>query len=314
MTTEPRPYRDYSDFDKMHHILIEGRKANTGTYYVHIGDVNWWLFYPDQSAEFPQRIYLWEDGGEALGWCLLTPDECALDVFVHPRLHGTKQAETMFIWAEERLAALVKANGGDIINAGWIFETDHERDSFLKRRGYTSRPWMIHFARSLDGPIPVPSLPEGYGVRPSAGEPEAEQRALASYGAFQSTWGWDKYLQRRLSFMRSPVYEDERDMVVVAPDPKGRSGGRIAAFCIYWLDPVNKVGNFEPVGTHPDFQKRGLGKAVLLESLRRMKAHGMETAIVCTDEGNEAAEKLYEAVGFRGVNRLRLYTKRITDS
>jgi ribosomal protein S18 acetylase RimI-like enzyme len=108
--------------------------------------------------------------------------------------------------------------------------------------------------------------------------------------------------------MRSPVYEDERDMVVTAP------GGRIAAFCIYWLDPVNKVGNFEPVGTHPDFQKRGLGKAVLLESLRRMKAHGMETAIVCTDEGNEAAEKLYEAVGFRGVNRLRLYTKRITDS
>jgi ribosomal protein S18 acetylase RimI-like enzyme len=303
----PRPYRDYGDFDKMRHILIEGRKASTGTYYVHVGDVNWWLFYPDQSAEFAQRIYLWEDRDDVLGWCLLTPAECALDVFVHPRLRGTAQAEQMFLWAEERLAAMVKAEGKDRLEVFWVFETDDWRAPFVESRGYTKKNADPHFMRSLADPIPSPTLPEGYGVRSSAGEQEAEARARASYGAFQSKWELDKYIQRRLSFMRSPVYEDERDMVVTAPD------GRIAAFCIYWLDPVNKVGLFEPVGTHPDFQRQGLGKAVLLESLRRMKARGMETAIVSTNEGNAAAEKLYESVGFRRVNRLRLYTKPITD-
>ena len=87
-------------------------------------------------------------------------------------------------------------------------------------------------------------------------------------------------------------------MMVVAPD------GRCAAFCLFWLDPVNQVGLFEPVGTHPDFQRQGLGKALLLESLRQMKERGMESAIVLTNEGNTAAIRLYESVGFQATNKM----------
>jgi hypothetical protein len=42
----PRPYRDESDLDKMRALLQAGRQAANGTYYVHVGDLNWWLFYP----------------------------------------------------------------------------------------------------------------------------------------------------------------------------------------------------------------------------------------------------------------------------
>ena len=59
--------------------------------------------------------------------------------------------------------------------------------------------------------------------------------------------------------MRSPVYCHNLDIVAIAPD------GQIGAFCIVWMDPVNKVGLFEPVGTHPDYQRKGLGKAVMVE-------------------------------------------------
>lgn len=290
---EPRPYRDYSDFDKLRHILMEGRQANNGTYYVHIGDVNWWLFYPDQSAEFSQRIHIWEANNEVLGWCLLTPDEGYWDVFIHPRLSGTAQAEAMFLWAEERLTEMVIAKGGDKVGVFWIAEGDRWRRAWLEGRGYALRDAHPLFTRSLADPIPEPSLPAGYHVRASAGEAEAEARARASYTAFRSTWDWDKYLQRRLSFMRSPVYDDARDIVAVAPE------GAIAAFAIHWFDPVNKVGLFEPVGTHADYHRQGLGKAVLLASLRRLKAHGMETAIVGTGRDNAAAIRLYESVGFR---------------
>jgi hypothetical protein len=37
----PRPYRDPADLDRMRALLQAGRKAANGSYYVHIGDLNW---------------------------------------------------------------------------------------------------------------------------------------------------------------------------------------------------------------------------------------------------------------------------------
>ena len=86
MSFQPRPYRNRADLDRMRALLIEGRKANNGTYYVHVGDVNWWLFYPNQEKDFPERIFLWEDGGSVIGWSLFSPGDRAFDVYVHPTL------------------------------------------------------------------------------------------------------------------------------------------------------------------------------------------------------------------------------------
>nr|MDQ2999218.1 GNAT family N-acetyltransferase [Chloroflexota bacterium] len=54
-----------------------------------------------------------------------------------------------------------------------------------------------------------------------------------------------------------------------------------------------------PVGTHPDFQGQGLGKAVMAEGLRRMQAAGMRRAVVGFDPNNAAALALYTSMGFR---------------
>src|SRR6185503_20994157 len=101
---EPRPYRDRSDWKKMLNLLVEGRRANNGTYYVHTGDVSWWAYYPKQPFEFSQHIFLWEEQGALLGWCLLTPDERYMDVFVHPDERGSRRAEELYRWTEARLA------------------------------------------------------------------------------------------------------------------------------------------------------------------------------------------------------------------
>ena len=61
---------------------------------------------------------------------------------------------------------------------------------------------------------------------------------------------------------------------------------------------MNGVGLFEPVATHPDFQGKGLGKAVMAEGLRRMKAAGMKRAQVGFDPTNVAALALYTSMGF----------------
>ena len=62
----------------------------------------------------------------------------------------------------------------------------------------------------------------------------------------------------------------------IAPD------GVIAAYVNGWLDPVNRIGDFGPVGALPAYRRQGLTRAVLLEGLRRMQAAGMERVCVST--------------------------------
>jgi mycothiol synthase len=66
---------------------------------------------------------------------------------------------------------------------------------------------------------------------------------------------------------------------------------------------------FEPVGTDPDFQRRGLGKAVLSEGFRRLRALGARVAYVNSADDNPASNALYEAVGFRLVDENHAWTK-----
>ncbi|MFZ2098730.1 MAG: GNAT family N-acetyltransferase [Anaerolineales bacterium] len=156
---------------------------------------------------------------------------------------------------------------------------------------------------NLDEIIPSAQLQDGFMLRGCLGEEEVMERAEAQYRAFDSKATFEQYKGRFRNFMRSPVYQPESDIVAVAPDRQ------IGAFCIAWTNPVNKVRLFEPVGTHPDFQRRGLGRAVLLEGLHRLQEHGMQSAIVSVLEDNLAAIKLYESVGFQVEKQLGTYEK-----
>jgi GNAT superfamily N-acetyltransferase len=71
----------------------------------------------------------------------------------------------------------------------------------------------------------------------------------------------------------------------------------IAAFCTVWIDPVNHYAEFEPVGTVPRFQKRGLGSALLAYAHNRLREKGCPLATVQSWSAAEGANKLYQAAG-----------------
>lgn len=104
-------------------------------------------------------------------------------------------------------------------------------------------------------------------------------------------------------FMQLPGYDRELDVVAVAPD------GVIAAYVNGWLDPVNRIGDFGPVGARPAYRRQELTRAALLERLRRMQARGMDRVSVSTGVSNTPAMRLYEAVGFRIVNQYLEYVQ-----
>ena len=103
----------------------------------------------------------------------------------------------------------------------------------------------------------------------------------------------------------TPAYRADLDCVVEAPD------GSIAAYTLAWLDEVNGVAEFEPVGTHADHRRLGLGRAVGLYALQRLRELGATSAIVACrgDEAYPIPAKLYEALGFREVWRQHAYRR-----
>lgn len=102
----------------------------------------------------------------------------------------------------------------------------------------------------------------GFSFRSARGMEEAAALTAVHNGAFGSIWTPELYRY----VMQSPGYAPERELVIQAPD------GTFAAFTVTWHDPLNRMGLFEPVGVHRDFQRRGFGRALMLYGLQRLAA------------------------------------------
>jgi len=139
-------------------------------------------------------------------------------------------------------------------------------------------------------------------IRP-VGDDDVEGRASITHAAFGSPKPFAEYAADYASFRASPAYPHGWDLLLRDTD------GRAAACCIAWPDPVSRAGTFEPVATHPEMNRRGFARALLLDGLHRFAAVGMTYAIVGVDVDNSPAEALYRSVGFRPDRVLRVFER-----
>jgi GNAT superfamily N-acetyltransferase len=86
------------------------------------------------------------------------------------------------------------------------------------------------------------------------------------------------------------LYDPSLDLCVRTAD------GTAAGYALYWLDPVTGVGMLEPMRVEDAHQRRGLGRALLTEGLRRLADRGAERLKVGFD--GEAGRALYLGAGF----------------
>jgi GNAT superfamily N-acetyltransferase len=98
---------------------------------------------------------------------------------------------------------------------------------------------------------------------------------------------------------RWAAYRGDLHVLVEAPD------GTMASSTIMWLDEANKTVEFEPVGTHPDYRRLGLGRAMMRHGMQLARAAGATHAtVVCLGApGHPKARGLYYSVGFRELSR-----------
>lgn len=289
-----RAYNDAVDYWRIRHFLREAFALNDRHEFCwSLLRWDYWRWHVHENIfifHLPEVVWLWETDGQLAAVLNADgPGEAFLQI--HPAWRAAAPLAAMLEVAEEYLAR-PQADGRRGLTV-WAGAQDAARQALLRERGY-QKAGAAEYMRRRSLAIPLPEAPPaaGYVVRALGEADELPARSWLSWKVFhpdepdERYQGWEWYP----NVQRVPLYRRDLDLVAVAPD------GELAAFCTVWLDDVTRTAVFEPVGTHPQHQKRGLGKAVMSEGLRRAGRLGATLASVSSY--SPAAHALYESVGF----------------
>jgi ribosomal protein S18 acetylase RimI-like enzyme len=281
-----------SDLQKLSGFVGEcQRRSVIPSGFIHAGDVVWRILL---NAQAERDVWLWEHKGELVG-CVMQKD-LFVDFTIAPWLAQRKQKdllETMLAHAEHHTRTHINPQGK---LSTTVPKTARLFLETVQACGYQREGEVFYsFERSLTD-IPAIQLPQGFVVR----HPEPHELE-ARVELHRAVWQPPRMtLQIHQTVRAAPIYRPDLDLVVVSPQ------GEFVAYCIVWFDPNTKTGEFEPVGTHPDWRRKGLGKAVLLEGFRRLKELGAEKALVSFFADNL---EYYQSVGFKEVNQWLDFSK-----
>lgn len=291
-----RTYQTEADFWRMREFLRQvfllNHHLERSWHVARLDYARWHSCLNCANVSLDEVAFLWEAEGQLVA--ILMPDggPGEAHMLVHPILRTLELEEEMLGVAEERLAT-VQLDGSRKLCV-WAPEPDRLRQDLLSRQGYRKGDWPEHqWRRGLETPIPDVPIHPGYSLRSLGDGLELLERCYASGLGFhegdiniavhnREDPTWYRNIQT------APLYRRDLDLVAIAPD------GAIAAFCTIWFDDVTRSAYFEPVATVPAHQRRGLGKAILAEGLRRLKRMGATVAFV--GGFSPAANALYQSV------------------
>ena len=265
---------------------------------------NWGKGHAAHGATWPRR--LWFSGGElvAWGWAYLPhhvrrSDGSVKDVTganlvyqVHPDHAGL--VDEVIDWYDGTAAGIertVSPSAADEFALKHWAAHGYEPDrAALGDDG----SWHLFNGRDLTD-VEEPVLPAGFRFRTAdeAGPEAAVQSHLDAWAP--STYSAEAYEGVR----QTAAYRGDLHILVEAPD------ATMASSTIMWLDEANKTAEFEPVGTHPDYRRLGLGRAMLLHGMQLARAAGaIHMTVACLGgAGHPGARGLYYSLGFRELSR-----------
>jgi GNAT superfamily N-acetyltransferase len=205
-------------------------------------------------------------------------------------------------WGEDCIRRMSSNERSSALDAN-CREDYTERIAFLKQHGFNQlEDTTVTMERPLSSTIPDPELPPGFVIRPIAGTQEAEAVAAMHRAALGTEY---MTTENRLVLMSTSGYDPSLDLVVVAPD------GSIAANCICSVNLQDKIGFTDPISTHPQFQRMGLARALLLTGLRLLQERGMSYARLGTGGNNIRMQKAAESAGFTVESRTIWFSKEV---
>ena len=303
-------FRDYAGPEDLRAMQALVQACWRRTSHLHIGDLAWQRYPRAPSADWPTR--LWFSGEDVVAWAWswreADADDDADQFYILVRPDHAALYDEVLDWAEA-------TNPGKSLGT-IAFEHDTLLVQALARRGYRPRqrgPFGLHTFRNL-ADIPEPILPPGFKVLSMVEIGDVERKVAghrASWSRFANYDAADPPLvsgmtaERYRDTMRTWPYRPELDFGVEGP------GGPIVASCTTWLDDVNRIGLFEPVGVDPEFRRLGLSRAMCFAALRALRQAGATLATVKPrgDDAYPVPRHAYGTMGFVSEGAQKVYVQ-----
>ena len=281
-----RPFT-WDDVASLHALISRNWAHEDPRDQIHIGDF-FWTLRPARYGDVLADLRVWHDpDGSLQAFAWLDPPGVGDVIVAHDATPAT------FVAAIEWLEGTQRGHGEHALSIVAPVH-DGQRIATLEQRGYKQGGGgNVRFWRTIETAPRASALPHGFSIGPVTTAQDVEQRVFVEMNSFASI-GLTADAWRSVAD-RLPNYRRELDLLAIAPDGEGASA------CTCWYDEESRCGEFEAVGTAMAHQRRGIGKAVITEGLRRLHALGATHAIVYTTIGNTPAIALYRSCGFEFV-------------
>jgi predicted N-acetyltransferase YhbS len=286
MPITARPYDHAHDYERVNDLLVR-------TYGADMPHRNWlqprWEymhFHPLMDESSVGRIGVWEDDGRLVA-CVHHEHHmghvyCQVDpAYAHLKRDMLRHAAGHLVGEDNSVQVHIN-------------DEDAEFQAIVADEGFERRDEALEHMSQLviDESIRPPALPEGFRLQSLADENDLAKVHRALYRGFNhGDEPPDDGIEGRKKMQCAPNFDESLNIVAVAPD------GSYVAYGGIWFEPVNRFAYVEPVATDPDYRRRKLGTAVVLEGVRRCGERGATVAYVGTDR------PFYQSMGFR-----RIYT------
>jgi len=241
-----------------------------------------------------------------------------VDLFVTVHLDPSVEtdldlADRLFQWVERRgHASLANAPGEArvVLIAGAPAEGASTEQLYLRRGFLVDRVFSEMWLDLASSP-PAPEWPRGLAVR--AFRPQDDVALVNAYrDAFRDQYGYleqpiDAELERWRHWTRQPDFDPALWFLALDSD-------EVCGFCCCYAESHGdkETGLVDEFGVRPAWRKRGIGRALLLESFRAMRARGLKAAELTVDSDNRSdALALYAGVGMKVVSQSHTLLKEL---
>jgi GNAT superfamily N-acetyltransferase len=286
-------YKLVDEFLICHHQLgnLDGNWIEPAWEYMH--------FHPALDSSNMSRFGIWEEAGEIVAvvhyeWHL---GEAFFQF--HPAYRHLRKE--MLEYAEANLTGISKKDGRKYLCV-YVNDNDSEFVSLMKQRGYERDEESNRPIAKFDIPNPFPEikLADRFRLTSLAEDCNWAKVHRVLWRGFDHgddvPMNEEEFESRRMMF-DTPKARRSLKVAVEAPD------GNFVAFCGMFYEPTGRFAYVEPVATDPDYRRMGLGKAAVLEGLRRCGELGATLAYVGSDHD------FYLSFGFKVIYTSQCWVK-----